>query len=219
MTEKPAPLAVACEMVTGAAPVLVKVSDWLLLLPTWILPNVRLAGLGASVPGITPIPVKESTALLLTASAVVAKVTLPVKVAAPVGANVIVTGAIAPGSSVSGRARLFIENPAPLMVACETMTLVPPLFERFTVLDWLDPTVIFPKTISPGPGTSRPRVTPTPVVGIETMRCPFCPLKAIVMVGSPASVGSNSTLNEAVCPAANISGKVMPVTWNSGFNP
>jgi hypothetical protein len=58
VTEKPAPLAVACEIVTGAAPVLVKVSDWLLLLPTWILPNVRPEGLGASVPGITPVPKK-----------------------------------------------------------------------------------------------------------------------------------------------------------------
>jgi hypothetical protein len=32
--EKPAPLAVACEMVTLAAPVLVKISVLLLLLPT-----------------------------------------------------------------------------------------------------------------------------------------------------------------------------------------
>jgi len=34
VTEKPVPLAVACEMVTEVPPVLVKVSDWLELLPT-----------------------------------------------------------------------------------------------------------------------------------------------------------------------------------------
>src|SRR5271157_4762285 len=37
LTEKPVPLGVTCEIVTLAAPVLVKVSDLLLLLPTWML--------------------------------------------------------------------------------------------------------------------------------------------------------------------------------------
>lgn len=48
--ENPAPLAVACEMVTADPPVLVKVSDLLLVVPTWMLPNARLEGVGESVP-------------------------------------------------------------------------------------------------------------------------------------------------------------------------
>src|ERR1019366_1601184 len=102
LTEKPAPLGVACEIVTVAPLVLVKVSDLLLLLPTWILPNARLEGLGESVPGVTPAPEKLSTTLLFTPSAVVANVTLPLKFPAPVGANVIVTEAVAAACSVRG---------------------------------------------------------------------------------------------------------------------
>ena len=67
-------------------------------------------------------------------SAVVAKVTLPLKFPAPVGANVIVSEVDDPGIRVSGRARLLIENPAPLIVADLMMRSVPPLFESLTVV-------------------------------------------------------------------------------------
>ena len=123
----PLPL-VAAEIVTVDPPVLVKVSDRLLLLPTWTLPNARLEGLGLRVPGVTPAPERLSTTLLFVWFAVVAKVTLPLKFPAPVGANVIAAEVDVPGFSVSGRARLLIENPAPLMVADVMVRLVPPLF-------------------------------------------------------------------------------------------
>ena len=57
LIENPAPLAVACEMVTLEAPVLVKVSVFELLLPTVTLPKAMLVGFGARVP--TPMPVPE----------------------------------------------------------------------------------------------------------------------------------------------------------------
>ena len=41
----------------------------------------------------------------------------------------------------------------------------------------------------------------------------------MVTVGSLALAGWNWTLKEAVCPAANSSGGVMPVTWKSEPNP
>ncbi len=41
----PLPLAVAAEIVKLDTPVLVNVSDKLVLLPTWTLPNARLVGL------------------------------------------------------------------------------------------------------------------------------------------------------------------------------
>ena len=127
LTEKPAPLAVACEIVTVASPVFVKVSDLLLLLPTWILPNARLDGLGASVPEVIPVPEMLSTILLLTwSSATVENETLPLKFPLPGGANVIVTGVERPACNMSGRARVLIENPAPLIVADVMVRLVPP---------------------------------------------------------------------------------------------
>ena len=75
-----------------------------------------------------------STTVPFVWSAVVAKVTLPLKFPAPVGANVIVADVDDPGFSVSGRARLLIENPAPLIVADLMMRPVPPLFESVTVV-------------------------------------------------------------------------------------
>ncbi len=58
----PVPLAVAAEIVTEAPPVLVKVSDLLLLPPTWMLPNVRLVGSAVSVPSVTAVPEADSEA-------------------------------------------------------------------------------------------------------------------------------------------------------------
>ena len=159
LTEKPAPLAVACEIVTVAPPVLVKVSDLLLLLPTWTLPNARLAGLGLRVPGVTPVPERLSATVLFVWSAVVAKAALPLKFPVPVGANVIVAELDVPDLIVSGRARLLIENPARLMVADVMVTSVPPLFKRVTVLVWWPPTLVFPKATGEGLGERLPSVT------------------------------------------------------------
>lgn len=77
LMEKPAPLAVAADIVTADPPVFVKVSDLLLVVPTWMLPKDRLGGFGASVPADTPSPVNLTTTLLFCWSEVVAKVTLP----------------------------------------------------------------------------------------------------------------------------------------------
>jgi hypothetical protein len=98
------------------------------LLPTWTFPNARLAELGLSVPGAIPVPERLSTTVLFVWFALVAKVTLPLKFPAPVGANVIVAELELPALIVSGRARLLSENPAPLNVADVMLRLVPPLF-------------------------------------------------------------------------------------------
>ena len=60
-------------------------------------------------------------------------VTLPVKLPAPVGANVTLSEAVPPACSVSGRDRLLVENPVPLKVAWLTMISVPPVLERVTL--------------------------------------------------------------------------------------
>ena len=91
--------------------------------------------------------------------AVAANVTLPLKLPFPVGANVIVAEVVFPACSVSGRARLLIENPAPLNVARVMVRSAPPLFERVTVLLWLDPALVLPKVTCEGLGDSVPAVT------------------------------------------------------------
>jgi hypothetical protein len=69
-----------------------------------------------------------STTVLFVWFEVVAKVTLPLKLPTAVGANVMVAEVDVPGFSVSGRARVLIENPAPLKVADVMARLAPPLF-------------------------------------------------------------------------------------------
>jgi hypothetical protein len=57
LTPKPAPMAVTLVTVTLVPPEFVMVAGWLWVLPTATLPKLRLAGLTAKVPGITPVPV------------------------------------------------------------------------------------------------------------------------------------------------------------------
>jgi hypothetical protein len=65
---------------------------------------------------------------------VTAKVTLPVKLPFPVGANVTVAVLADPEGMVSGSARLLSEKPAPLSVACVMVKSIPPLFDSVTVV-------------------------------------------------------------------------------------
>ena len=50
ITLKPAPAIVACEIVTEAVPVFVRVKDWVLLEPVFTFPNASVVALAASVP-------------------------------------------------------------------------------------------------------------------------------------------------------------------------
>ena len=57
---KPVPLATACDIVTLALPVLVRVIGCLLLLPTAMLPNAMLVGLAVKVAVVaTPEPERD----------------------------------------------------------------------------------------------------------------------------------------------------------------
>ena len=136
LMEKPAPLAAAWEIVTLDPPVLVKVSDWVLFAPIWTSPKAKLEGLGESAPCAiaAPVPERFSTTLALTWFEVVAKVTLPVKLALAGGANVTVTCAESPGCRVRGRARLLMAKPAPLKVVWLTVRALAPLFDMVTVV-------------------------------------------------------------------------------------
>ena len=71
-----------------------------------MLPNARLEGLGESIPGVTPSPERLSTTLLFTLSALVANVTLPLKLPLPVGANVIVAEVAVSGVQREGQGEI-----------------------------------------------------------------------------------------------------------------
>jgi hypothetical protein len=77
LIEKAAALELACVMVTDDPPALVRVSDKLVLLPTWTPPNARLVGFAVSVPCVTPVP--ESGMLKLESEPVEVMLTLPLE--------------------------------------------------------------------------------------------------------------------------------------------
>ena len=166
--EKPVPLAVASEMVTVVPPVLVKVSGWLLLAPTWTFPKAMLGALAVSCPGPIPTPVRLRVVRLVFRPAVDTNAILPVKFPEPLGAKVIANEVDAPPRSTSGNVRLPSENAAPLSVAEAMVRSVPPLLARVTVLVWLAPTLVLPNTTGEGLRTSSPRVAAMPEAARET---------------------------------------------------
>src|ERR1700684_186776 len=100
-------------MVTLEPPVLVTVSDRDCLLPTVKLPKLRLLGLAASVPGVTPVPDKGMIKVVLRAYEVM--VMLPLAFVADCGANVMVKAALCPAVSVIGALIPLRLNPVPLI--------------------------------------------------------------------------------------------------------
>jgi len=123
--ENPVPLTVAAEMVTVGPPVLVRVSERFVLLPTCRLPKARLVGVAVRVPGATPVP--ESAMLRLGFDPLEVMVTLPVAAPAAVGANFTENEVLWPAVRVTGRDRPLKLNPVPLALAAEMMRLDPPV--------------------------------------------------------------------------------------------
>lgn len=105
-------------------------------------------------------------------------------------------------------------NPVPLMLACETLTEVPPVFVSVTVADFVVPSVTLPKASLVGFSVSAPAVTPVPDKGMLNDGLDAFEVTVTVPLALPVLVGANFTDSEAVCPAANVSGEVMPLTLN-----
>src|SRR5882672_5904097 len=86
VTESPAPVTLAAEIVTFAPPVFVSVSDKLALLPICTLPNERLVGFAESVPALTPVPESGIVRVGFEPSDVM--VTLPLAAPVAMGVNI-----------------------------------------------------------------------------------------------------------------------------------
>ncbi len=99
-------------MVTVEPPVLVTFSDKDVLLPTVTLPKLKLAGLGDRSPGEIPVPDNGMVSVGLEALEVM--VTLPLALAAEVGANFTLKLVLCPAVRVSGAVIPLRLNPVPL---------------------------------------------------------------------------------------------------------
>ena len=152
LTEKAPPLTVAWEMVTADPPVFVNVSDLPLLLPTCTLPNGRLDGFAASVPGPTPVP--DNAMLRLGFAPLEVMLMLPLAAPLVVGANCTVNDVLCPAFNVTGTVEPLRLNPLPLAVAAEMVRAVPPEFVSVSERDFALPTWTLPKPKLEGFGES-----------------------------------------------------------------
>ncbi len=117
----PAPVAVACEIVTLDPPAFVSEFAKVRLLPTWALPKARLAGLEVMWPAeegaaAMPVPVRGM------ASAGPATNRLPPVVPVDCGANTTFNLTLCPTPRVTGNEGPLIENPLPVAWTDQSVT-------------------------------------------------------------------------------------------------
>jgi hypothetical protein len=209
---KPVPLAATPEIVTLLPPVFVRDSVSASFAPTTTLPKLRLVGFAPTVPGVTPVPVSGIVSVGFVAVEVT--VTLPVALPAEAGSKPTLKVAPCPAVKVSGAVMPLMLNPVPLAATAEIVTLVVPVFVTVSVKPWVTPTWTLPKLRLAGFDPSAPAVIPVPLSGMvsvafdafdETVRFP---------VALPADAGANFTLKVVPCPAAKVTGAVIPLTLN-----
>ena len=92
----------AAETVT-LAPLAVRLPDAVPLVPTTTLPKSSLAGLTTSCPEAVVVPVPESVRLSVLLDALLAMVTVALKVPAALGANLMLIVVLCPAATVTGR--------------------------------------------------------------------------------------------------------------------
>ena len=119
-------LFVLAAVTVTAAPLAVNVPEAVPLFPTVTLPRLRVAGLILNCPTAED-PVPESGIVSVGFDAVEVIVTLPLALPDADGVNFTVNVVLFPAASVKGVEIPVIVNPVPLTLACETVTLVPPL--------------------------------------------------------------------------------------------
>jgi hypothetical protein len=205
LTLKPVPLALAAETTTLVCPEFVNVSDKLVLLPAWILPNERLVGLAISVPWATT-PVALSGIVKFGFVPFEVMLTLPVTAPFAVGVNDTAKDVLCPAASVTGENPLTLK-PVPLALVAETKTLVCPEFVNVSDTLVLLPTWTLPNEKLVGLALSVPGATPVALSGIAKFG--FAPFDVIfrVPLAAPPVVGVNSTAKDMLCPAASVTGE------------
>jgi hypothetical protein len=139
---KPAPEALAPEIVTLAVPELLSVMVCAPVLPTSTFPKLKLDGLGESAASM-PLPASEATVGELYALLLIE--TLPDALPAAVGANCALKVLDCPGARENGKVNPLMPKPAPVTPPCEIFKLAVPELVKVTVWALAVPTATFPK--------------------------------------------------------------------------
>lgn len=109
---------------------------------------------------------------------------------------------------VSGVVKPLSWNPVPLTVACEILTLVPPVLVNVTVWVCFEPTVTLPKFSLPGLRESCPSLTPLPVTDRFVTPCSASLLKATFAIKLAGALGLNLMLSVSLPPAGSTRGRL-----------
>src|SRR5450755_2860291 len=100
-------------------------------------------------------------------------------------------------------------KPVPLALAAEIVRLVPPVLVSVSDRLELLPTVTLPNARLVGLGVSVPCVTPVPESGM--LKLEAVDVMLTFPLTAPPVVGANVTVNEVLCPAFNVTGRVSPL--------
>lgn len=173
------------------------------------MPKLRLVGFDASVPGVTPVPDRAIVSVELGAFEVI--VTSPLEVPADVGVNVTVKVALCPAVSVTGAVIPLRLKPVPVTAAWEIVTVAPPVLVTVSEIDCLLPSVTLPKLRLEGFDPRSPGEIPAPDKAIVNVGLDPVEVMVTVPLALPADVGVNITLKVVLCPAASVTGAVIPL--------
>lgn len=144
--------------------------------------------------------------------AVLTTLTLPVSLPAVTGANCAVTATDWPGVSVTEDVEEVMLKPVPEAATDEIVTLEVPVFVSVALCWPLLPTDTLPKDKLAGlTESSCVEAAPVPESARLSGESVALLTSVIEPAATPEVVGSNTTLNEALFPAAIVSGALMPV--------
>lgn len=213
MKLKPAPLGVIWEIVSDDPPVFVSFSERLELPPVVTFPKLRLVGVAASWPGVTPVPARGTLRAELDAFDVMAR--LPLTALPDAGVKVTLKLTLCPALTVAGKVKPLAVKPVPEALAAEIVTLEPPELVSVSVIVWELPTWTLPKARLDGDGMSWPDVIPVPDTGNLTVfvtprPCPRPDRTLNEIDTTPLSVpddgGANVSCPLTLCPPARVTG-------------
>ena len=105
-------------------------------------------------------------------------------------------------------------NPVPVALAAEIVRLLPPLFVNVSLSDLEVPIVMLPNARLVGLAVNAPCVTPVPESAM--LKLGLLPLEVMLTLPltAPLAAGANFTVNEVLCPAFNVKGKLSPLILN-----
>jgi hypothetical protein len=196
LTVHPAPVIATFETVMLVPPVLVIVSESDPLLPTLTLPKLRLVGLAASAPGVTPVTDTRMVKVEFVAVEVIVR--SPVTAPAEAGTNDTEKVALCPPLSVNGVAIPLTLRPAPVIATLETVTLEAPVLVMVSESELWLPMVTLAKLRLVGFALRAPGETPVPDTAIA--KDGLGPLEVMVTVPAafPLDCGANVMVNVAL---------------------